>query len=150
MKTNNWIIVSALVFAFVGCDQVSDLREELSAEDEEALGEMEHAFEGALAYHDSLVWCTDTSQTCVDSIADHYEDEFHEHMEEWEEFHSQYSHLNVDDDHHHGAEVQHHHGNGGHEEEDSHEEEEDEHGHGIESHLQFNELILEHSPYHPE
>lgn len=147
MKKINWIIASLVVVAFIGCDKVSDLNKELTAEDEEALEEMSHVYEGILAYHDSLVYCIDTSQACVDSIIDHYEGEIHEHIAEWEEFHSVYSHNNVDDDHHHGSTVAHTHGLV---EEHEEEAEEEEHGHSIESHLQFNEFIQEHSPYHSE
>lgn len=150
MRTKQWIFGIALTILIAGCQKVSDLFETLSAEDEEALEEMEHALEGAMAYHDTLVWCIDTSQACVDSIIDHYEDEIHEHLHEWEEFHELYSHNNVGDDHHHGVETQHHHGDGGHVEEGEHSEEEEEHGHSIESHHEFNEFVSDHDPYHTE
>ncbi len=147
MKTINWIFTITMAVALIGCDKASNLAEVLSAADVEALEEMEHAYEGAKAYQDTLVWCVDTSQTCTDSTIAHYEDELHGHLDEWDEFHAIYSHNNLEDDHHHGSMVQHTHGVV---EEHEEEAEEEDHGHNLESHYQLNEFISEHEPYHTE
>jgi hypothetical protein len=156
--------VIAIFLLGAACSKESDLFEVMLHEDEEALAGMHEAYENALAFNDSLIYCQENAADCTPGLLTHYDEMFHSFDEMYTLYHNNYSHNNLTDDHHHSATSPHNHGTMHHSEEGEHHEEEGEHHeeeseheedshgyvHNIQTFLEMQALREKHQLYHPE
>lgn len=151
MKSIFTILVAVLFISIISCQKQSNLNEELSLEDLEATEGMEEAYEKAIIYNDSLIWCLENNSICEEEFLNYCDDIYHEQDGLYEFHHNNYSHNNMEDDHHHGAVSDHHHGNSMNDDSGEHNEEEGEenHGHSLENYTMMMDLReLHNSTYH--
>ncbi len=83
------------------CNMENHLFEDMPEKDVMALEGMEEAYENALVYNDSLMYCTTGEISCDTDMPFYYDDLFHQFDEMFTLHHNNYSHNNTDDDHHH-------------------------------------------------
>ena len=109
MKVFHLIFILGIL-GFVACNN-DDLFQVMPQSDILALEGLHGAYDNAVVYNDSLMFCAENAGICDTAIMARYDEMFHQFDSLYNFHHDNYSHNNVGDDHHHGNnnEMGHHH-----------------------------------------
>lgn len=139
MKTIYLILVSVILL-IMSCQKSEEANNEISAQDIEAIEGMEKSYLNAVLYNDTIFTCLDSNLFCESEYLNYCDSLFHHNEDEYNHWHSMYSHANAGDDHHHESMGQNHHGNGMMGGQNQ--------GHSLQSMNQMDSLLSNHSTYH--
>ena len=110
MKLIYSILALSIVLIFA-CNKMDDHYDDMPESDKKALEDMSAAYQSALLFNDSLTICTNEPSSCDSATMFHYDEMFHQFIDQFDFHHGEYSHKNVDDDHHHNTGQSKGHGN---------------------------------------
>lgn len=146
-----YLILALGIFIFFACNKDDDLFKIMPENDLIALEGMDEAYENALLYNDSLLFCSNEPTSCDSATMFYYDNLFHQFDEMFDTHHQNYSHNNVSDDHHHeeGHNIRHGWMMGHDGEEEHNEEENHEYEHSMETFELMMHLKEMHDEIHP-